>query len=107
MQKFANVTVKFNGQYVTSLSNESTYSLKVKPGKHTLSSKGNSFDMKEGCSQILSLAPGEIQYVSIEPSSSGAVLPIISILTNPLVCKFEIEEVTKAVGMQEYAAITQ
>jgi len=107
LQMLANVNVDLDGQLVASLENESVSTIQVQPGKHILSSQMGGLDFKDGCDYQVFLEPGEIQYFSISPTTSGASLPILSILTNPFVCKFEIEKVAQALGKKEYETLRQ
>jgi len=107
LQMLANVNIDLDGRLAASLENESVSTVQVKPGKHILSSKMVGLDFKDGCDYQVFLEPGEVQYFSIAPTASGASLPILSILTNPFVCKFEIEKVAQALGKKEYETLTQ
>jgi len=107
LQMLANVNVDLDGRFAASLENESVSTIQVKPGAHILSSKMVGLDFKDGCDYPVFLEPGEVQYISIAPTTSGASLPILSIITNPFVCKFEIEKVAQALGKKEFEALTQ
>lgn len=107
LQMLANVRVKLDGQYAATLSNEAVSTIQLKPGHHMLASSMEGLDFKGDCPFSISLEPGEVQYVSLSPTTSGAALPIVSILMNPLVCKFEMKEVSELEGKKQYESISK
>lgn len=97
LQMLADVNLELNGQPLGSLSNNRKLVKQLPPGEHTILSDMGGLDFSHGCEFKLSLEPGEIKYVSLAPSTSGA-LPILSILFNPMVCKFDLTEESYKAG---------
>lgn len=104
LQMLVNVNVFVDGANLASLPNSSVSTITIPPGKHKIYTKMGGLDANPGCGFEFEISKGEIVYMSLSPNSSGA-LPIISILTNPIVCKFEIKPVTNGEGETEYARI--
>jgi uncharacterized protein YcfL len=93
LQKFATLNISIDGQLMATLKNDSAKVINIKPGKHRVESKMGALDGKSGCGFDFQSSEGEIIYIIAGPSGTGASVPIISVLANPMVCKFNISPV--------------
>lgn len=98
----ATVDISIDGEYVASLSNASAATIKLLPGAHRVESKMGILDAKSGCGLDFDIAPGEVLYISAAPAPAG-LLPAVSILFNPVVCKFDLEPVAASMGLEKYS----
>ncbi|MEW5757522.1 MAG: hypothetical protein AB1810_14600 [Pseudomonadota bacterium] len=102
LQKLAIINIIIDGNVAASLKNNSSKSVQLDPGNHRIESKMSALDGKSGCGIDIELKSGEIVYVSASPSSGGAAIPIVSVLTNPMVCKFELKVLDGTEGEVAY-----
>lgn len=103
MQKFVDFKVFIDGTESVSLSNSSAAKLSISPGKHVVHAKMGGLDGNSGCGFEVEVVGGEIIYASLSPSAAGTALPIISIFTNPIVCKVDFKPVSSNEGSVEYS----
>ena len=107
LQMLVDLNLQMDGQFLASVSNGQTFVRQISPGMHVLSSKLGALDFNDDCDFNFSVEPGEIQYISLQPSSAGVALPIISLLTNPFVCKFDVAELSFQEGELLFTAPAQ
>ena len=100
----ADVVLQVDGGLIGSLGNEQTLVRQIPPGQHVISSSMGSLDFSDDCDFIFTVEPGEVKYISLEPSKAG-VLPIISILTNPFFCKFNLVVEEYKIGKKKFDQI--
>lgn len=102
LQMLASVDLQLDGGFIGSIANEQTLVKQVAPGEHLLSSSMGGLDFSDDCDFNITLEVGEVQYISLEPSKAGGMLPILSILTNPFFCKFNVAEVPFQLGKDKF-----
>ncbi len=102
LQMLVEVNLQLDGGFIGSVANDKTLVKQIVPGDHVLSSNLGGLDFSSDCNVNISLEVGEVQYISLEPSKAGVMLPILSILTNPLFCKFNVAEETYQQGKDAF-----
>lgn len=90
LQRFATLSIAINGEEKAGIANGSSVSIFVPAGTHRIDGSLQSLDMKSGCGFEFSIEPGETIVINAVPNGGGAVLPIVSIIANPLTCKFQL-----------------
>lgn len=104
LAKLAGANIFLNNVKILTINNASALTMSISPGKHNIYSKSDILDGNGGCGFDFVAEKGEVIYMSISPKASGA-LPILSILLNPVVCKYEITPVDSVLGEAQFAKL--
>ena len=104
LQMMADVNLQLDGEYIGSIANKKTLIKQLTPGEHMLTSDMGGLDFSSDCDFKFMVELGEVKYISLEPSKAG-ILPILSILTNPLFCKFNLTEESYQNGKKKFDQI--
>ena len=102
--KYGGVNVFLDNVKAPKISNASVQTLTLAPGEHNIYSRASFLDANPGCGFDFIAEKGELIYMSISPKVSGN-LPILSILLNPLVCKYALEPVDAAYGEIQFTEL--